>query len=137
VTAPPLAARRDSARRAALAHSVHAERAGLAPARWCFDRFGALGQPSPLGRSRTAPAAAAAATLRWQRCAWRSPAARATASATRPGATPRRAELDPVVFLGDCIDPESGVTTAARLVVDARAAGAERGLAAAAPPARR
>jgi alkaline phosphatase D len=81
------------------AHSVHAEPAALAPARWYFYRFSALGQESPVGRTRTAPAADAAATLRFaiascQRydvghyAAWRHAAA---------------ADLDLVMFLGDYI----------------------------------
>lgn len=52
---------------AADAHSVHAEPTGLAPGRWYFYRFSALGQQSPTGRTRTAPAAdapLAASTLR-------------------------------------------------------------------------
>ncbi|MDP3085198.1 MAG: alkaline phosphatase D family protein [Rubrivivax sp.] len=48
---------------AAWAHSVHAEPAGLAPARWYWYRFRALGQASAVGRTRTAPAADAPATL--------------------------------------------------------------------------
>jgi alkaline phosphatase D len=39
------------------AHSVHAEPAGLEPARWYWYRFRALGAQSPVGRTRTAPAA--------------------------------------------------------------------------------
>ena len=39
------------------AHSVHAEPAGLKPERWYFYRFSALGQRSPVGRTRTAPVA--------------------------------------------------------------------------------
>ena len=42
---------------AADAHSVHAEPAGLQPARWYWYRFMALGQRSGVGRTRTAPAA--------------------------------------------------------------------------------
>ncbi|HEY3634217.1 MAG TPA: alkaline phosphatase D family protein [Caldimonas sp.] len=81
------------------AHSVHAEPAGLEPARWYWYRFQALGQQSATGRTRTAPAADAAATLRFaitscQRydvghyAAWRHIAA---------------ADLDLVLFLGDYI----------------------------------
>ncbi|HEV7574735.1 MAG TPA: alkaline phosphatase D family protein [Caldimonas sp.] len=84
---------------AAWAHSVHAEPAGLEPARWYWYRFTALGQQSPVGRTRTAPAADAAATLRFaiascQRfdvghyAAWRHVA---------------DANLDLVMFLGDYI----------------------------------
>lgn len=43
------------------AHSVHAEVSGLAPARDYFYRFHAGGVTSPTGRTRTAPAAGAAA----------------------------------------------------------------------------
>ena len=39
-----------------LAHSVHVEVSGLAPARPYWYRFTALGQQSPIGRARTAPA---------------------------------------------------------------------------------
>jgi alkaline phosphatase D len=38
-------------------HCVHAEPAGLEPGRWYWYRFGALGQRSAVGRTRTAPAA--------------------------------------------------------------------------------
>ena len=48
---------------AASAHSVHAEPAGLAPGRWYHYRFSALGDRSTVGRTRTAPAPDAAATL--------------------------------------------------------------------------
>ena len=85
---------------AAWAHSVHAEPTGLAPDRWYWYRFRALGQQSESGRTRTTPAAdAAVATLRFaitscQRfdvnhyAAWRHVAA---------------AGLDLVLFLGDYI----------------------------------
>jgi alkaline phosphatase D len=42
-----------------LAHSVHVDAAGLAPAHEYFYRFRALGQISPVGRTRTAPAPSA------------------------------------------------------------------------------
>jgi alkaline phosphatase D len=45
------------------AHSVHAEPAGLEAGRWYWYRFHALGQTSPSGRTRTAPAPGAPATL--------------------------------------------------------------------------
>ena len=45
------------------AHSVHAEVAGLAPGRGYFYRFNALGHQSAIGRTRTAPAPDAPATL--------------------------------------------------------------------------
>jgi alkaline phosphatase D len=45
------------------AHSVHAEPAGLEPGRWYWYRFRALGQVSAIGRTRTAPAPDAPATL--------------------------------------------------------------------------
>ena len=81
------------------AHCVHAEPSGLTPGRGYFYRFRALGQQSPSGRTRTAPAAAASATLRtaitscqrldhgeW--AAWRHLAAQ---------------DFDLVMFLGDYI----------------------------------
>jgi alkaline phosphatase D len=39
------------------AHSVHVEVEGLEPARWYWYRFRAAGEASPVGRTRTAPAA--------------------------------------------------------------------------------
>jgi alkaline phosphatase D len=44
--------------RAAWAHSVHVEVAGLEPAHWYFYRFMAGDEVSPVGRTRTAPAVA-------------------------------------------------------------------------------
>ena len=41
------------------AHSLHVEVRGLAPGRWYWYRFAARGETSPVGRTRTAPAAAA------------------------------------------------------------------------------
>ncbi len=92
-------ARGDEIAERAWAHSVHAEVAGLAAGRWYWYRFGALGQQSAAGRTRTAPAADAAATLRFalascQRfdvghyAAWRDVA---------------MSSLDVVVFVGDYI----------------------------------
>ena len=92
-------ARGEETAEAAWAHSVHAEPVGLEPARWYWYRFSALGERSAPGRTRTAPAADAAATLRFaiascQRfdvghyAAWRHVAG---------------AGLDLVVFLGDYI----------------------------------
>jgi alkaline phosphatase D len=49
---------------AAWAHSVHAEPKGLQSARAYWYRFTALGQRSPVGRTRTAPAPDAAARLK-------------------------------------------------------------------------
>jgi alkaline phosphatase D len=45
--------------RAALGHSVHVELTGLEPARWYWYQFSAGGVDSPVGRTRTAPAASA------------------------------------------------------------------------------
>jgi alkaline phosphatase D len=42
-----------------LAHAVHAELEGLDPDRWYWYRFNAGGEESPVGRTRTAPAAGA------------------------------------------------------------------------------
>jgi alkaline phosphatase D len=54
-------ARGEEVAEAAWAHSVHAEPAGLAPDRWYWYRFRALGAQSMVGRTRTAPAPDAAA----------------------------------------------------------------------------
>ena len=81
------------------AHSVHAEVTGLEAGRGYFYRFSALGQQSATGRTRTAPAPDAPATLhavvascqRWdhgQYAAWRDVATRAP---------------DLVMFVGDYI----------------------------------
>ena len=94
-----IVARGEEAAEADSAHSVHAEPAGLDAGRWYWYRFRALGQQSPTGRTRTAPAADADATLnfvitscqRWDVghfAAWRHIAAEA---------------LDLVMFLGDYI----------------------------------
>ena len=95
-----IAARGSEDARAADAHSVHAEPAGLAPDRWYFYRFHARGQTSAVGRTRTAPAPdaavgklvfATASCQRWDHghyAAWRDAAG---------------AGLDLVVFVGDYI----------------------------------
>jgi alkaline phosphatase D len=94
-----IVARGDEVAEAEWAHSVHAEPAGLDAGRWHWYRFRALGQQSPTGRTRTAPAADAPATLnfvitscqRWDvghYAAWRH-------IAEEP--------LDLVMFLGDYI----------------------------------
>ncbi|MFO1328291.1 MAG: alkaline phosphatase D family protein [Rubrivivax sp.] len=59
-----IAARGSETAEAAWAHSVHAEPAGLDPGRGYWYRFQALGQRSRVGRTRTAPALDAEATLR-------------------------------------------------------------------------
>jgi alkaline phosphatase D len=94
-----IVARGSEVAEAAWGHSVHAEPAGLAPGRWYWYRFEALGARSATGRSRTAPAPDAEAPLAFaiascQRydvgryAAWRQ-------MATEP--------LDLVLFLGDYI----------------------------------
>ena len=95
-----VAARGEETAEASWSHSVHAEPAGLEPARWYWYRFRALGQQSMSGRTRTAPAFdALASTLnfaiascqRWDvghYAAWRHMAAD---------------QLDLVMFLGDYI----------------------------------
>ncbi|HEY0818452.1 MAG TPA: alkaline phosphatase D family protein [Rhizobacter sp.] len=106
-----IAARGTEVAELAWAHSVHAEPQGLAPGRWYWYRFSALGQRSMAGRTRTAPAADAAATLRFaiascQRfdhnhyAAWRHLATQ---------------ELDLVLFLGDYIYEYPSPPTALRL----------------------
>jgi len=83
-----IAARGSEMARAVDAHSVHAEAAGLQPAREYVYRFSALGQRSAVGRTRTAPAPGAAVARldfavascqRWDHghwAAWRDIAAR-------------------------------------------------------------
>ena len=99
-----IVARGEETAEAAWAHSVHAEPAGLAPDRWYWYRFRALGQQSQVGRTRTAPKPDAEATLRFaiascQRyevghfAAWRHLAAE---------------PLDVVMFLGDYIYEYAG-----------------------------
>ena len=56
-----IAARGEETAEAGWAHSVHAEPTGLAPDRWYWYRFRALGQQSATGRTRTAPAPGAEA----------------------------------------------------------------------------
>lgn len=60
-----IAARGIAPAEAAWAHSVHVDVAGLAPSRWYWYRFSALGGRSASGRTRTAPAAGAAEPLRF------------------------------------------------------------------------
>jgi alkaline phosphatase D len=83
----------------ATAHSVHVDVTGLAPGRWYWYRFGALGGRSSVGRTRTAPAVGAVEALqfaiascqRWDHghyAAWRHMADE---------------RLDLVLFLGDYI----------------------------------
>lgn len=52
-----IVARGDALATGAWAHSVHVDVAGLAPERWYWYRFTALGERSPVGRTRTAPPA--------------------------------------------------------------------------------
>jgi alkaline phosphatase D len=59
-----IAARGTELADAAWAHSVHAEPSGLQAGRSYWYRFTALGQRSPIGRTRTAPAPDAGAKLR-------------------------------------------------------------------------
>lgn len=95
-----IAARGRETARADEAHSVHAEVTGLEPGREYWYRFTALGQQSPPGRTRTAPAADAnvaaldfviASCQRYDHGHW---AAWRHAAATPP---------DLVLFLGDYI----------------------------------
>jgi alkaline phosphatase D len=94
-----IAARGEETAELAWAHSVHAEPAGLEAARWYWYRFRALGEQSTAGRTRTAPAPDAPASLNFiiascQRydvghyAAWRHAAAES---------------LDVVMFMGDYI----------------------------------
>jgi len=97
---------------AAWAHSVHVDVSGLAPARWYWYRFSALGGRSAAGRTRTAPAAGAGGALqfaiascqRWDHghyAAWRHMADE---------------DLDLVLFLGDYIYESAPAAPAARRV---------------------
>ena len=94
-----IAARGSETAEAAWAHSVHVDAAGLAPGRWYWYRFSALGARSTAGRTRTAPAPGATEPLqfaiascqRWDHghyAAWRHMADE---------------NLDLVIFLGDYI----------------------------------
>jgi len=107
-----IAARGSFTAQAAWAHSVHAEPAGLEPARPYWYRFSALGQQSAAGRTRTAPAPdaevpslrfAIASCQRWDHghwAAWRHLAAE---------------PLDLVLFLGDYIYEYATSASAVRL----------------------
>lgn len=108
-----IVARGSETAEAAWAHSVHAEPAGLAPDRWYFYRFTALGQRSPMGRTRTAPAldaplagttlrAVLASCQRWEHgryAAWAHVAQR---------------DLDLVLFAGDYIYEYAAPPTSVR-----------------------
>jgi alkaline phosphatase D len=95
----------------ALAHSVHAEVAGLEPDRWYFYRFMAGGAVSPVGRTRTLPAADAlverwcmgyASCQKWEDgyfSAWRHM---------------RAEQLDAVLFLGDYLYEYPGTSSRIR-----------------------
>lgn len=52
-----IVARGEAIATAGWAHSIHIDVEGLAPDRWYWYRFTALGERSPVGRTRTAPAA--------------------------------------------------------------------------------
>jgi len=105
-----IAARGTENAEATWGHSVHAEPAGLEAGRWYFYRFEALGARSATGRTRTAPARDADATLNFaiascQRydhgryAAWRQ-------AASEP--------LDLLLFLGDYIYEYPSPPTATR-----------------------
>jgi alkaline phosphatase D len=96
----------------ASAHSVHVDVTGLAPGRWYWYRFGALGGRSGVGRTRTAPAAGAnevlqfaiASCQRWDHgyyAAWRHMADE---------------DLDLVLFLGDYIYESAPAPASAKRV---------------------
>lgn len=94
------------------AHCVHAEPAGLPPGRAWWYRFTALGQRSAAGRTRTAPAPGAAATLKFaiascQRLEIGHYAAWRDITAFGP---------DLVLFLGDYIYEYAGTVDAVRPV---------------------
>ncbi|MCK6424246.1 MAG: alkaline phosphatase D family protein [Burkholderiaceae bacterium] len=106
-----LAARGTALAEADWAHSVHVEPTGLEAGRWYWYRFTARGQQSPVGRTRTAPAADVLAPLhlvtascqRWDHghyAAWRHVAQEAP---------------DLVLFLGDYIYESAAVPGRVRL----------------------
>jgi alkaline phosphatase D len=84
---------------AAWAHSVHAEPKGLAPGRWYWYRFRALGAQSPAGRTRTAPAPGDEATLDFSIASCQRYDAGRYAAWRQMSTEP----LDLVIFLGDYI----------------------------------
>ena len=95
-----IAARGEETAEATWAHSVHAEPAGLAPERWYWYRFRALGAQSMVGRTRTAPAPdAAAASLNFVIASCQRYDAGHYAAWRHVAAEP----LDLVLFLGDYI----------------------------------
>jgi alkaline phosphatase D len=94
-----IVARGEETAEAGWAHSVHAEPGGLAPDRWYWYRFRALGQQSTAGRTRTAPSPGAAATLRFAIASCQRYEAGHYAAWRHLVAEP----LDLVVFLGDYI----------------------------------
>jgi alkaline phosphatase D len=107
-----IAARGVALAESAWAHSVHVDVTGLAPARWYWYRFSALGSRSSAGRTRTAPAAGAndalqfaiASCQRWDHghyAAWRHMADE---------------NLDLVLFLGDYIYENAPAPASARRV---------------------
>ncbi|WP_182345772.1 alkaline phosphatase D family protein [Tomitella gaofuii] len=105
----------------AAAHSVHVDVRGLEPWRRYFYRFRALGQVSPVGRTRTAPAAGAdvgAMAFAWASCqAWYQGYYTAYADMAEQ-------DLDVVFHLGDYIYeydlPEDSVRPLTGLSADVR-----------------
>jgi len=83
-----------------LGHAVHVEVAGLEPGRWYWYRFVAAGAESPIGRTRTAPAAGA--PLDRLRFAFAS-CQHYGQGYYAPYRHMARQELDLVMFLGDYI----------------------------------
>ena len=95
----------------ALAHSVHAEVAGLASGRWYYYRFMAGGAVSPTGRTRTLPAADAS-VARWRM-------AYASCQKWEDGYFSawrhlREEDVDAVLFLGDYIYEYPGTSSRIR-----------------------
>ncbi|HWA26707.1 MAG TPA: alkaline phosphatase D family protein [Lacunisphaera sp.] len=89
----------------AWAHAVHVEATGLRPDRWYWYRFKAAGEFSPVGRTRTAPAAGAAAER--LRFAFASCQKYETGYYTAYEHMARE-DLDLVVHLGDYIYEKNG-----------------------------
>jgi len=89
---------------AALAHSVHVDAGGLDPDQWYFYRFAAGGFTSPVGRTRTTPAADSETPLRLGAAScqnWRAGYYTAHAHLAQEG-------CDVIVFLGDYIYESGG-----------------------------
>jgi alkaline phosphatase D len=94
-----------------LAHSVHAEASGLKPGRWYFYRFLTAGGASPVGRTRTAPAATDDAPLAFAVASCQHYETGLYTAYEHMAAE----SLDLVLFLGDYIYEQGGIPTRTRM----------------------